>query len=477
MSANAQRVQEADVPGDVIDPFLSGNFAPMREERTFENLEIVGRLPRELDGGFIRVGPNPQFPPKGRYHWFDGDGMLHGTFIRDGKAAYRNRYVRTNGFALEREAGRALWTGLAEPPSPDNPEMFKNVANTALVWHDNRLLALWEAGAPHQIRLPSLETVGTHTYAGKLTHPFTAHPKVDPVTGEMMLFGYSPIPPFLSYSVVAKDGTLVRTEIIDIPAGVMMHDFAITEHYSIFLDFPLLFSLERMMQGQFPLVFDADQPARFGIMPRHGTNADVRWFEGPSCYMFHTVNAYEDGDEVVLRGSRMQRTSVLGDVDSDTVDDGSQALMHCWRFNLKSGAMREEQLDDEMTEFGRVNERFLGRRNRYGFTAHFERVPGPPQIDGFTKFDYQTGKIERHFHGTHRYGGEGVFVPRPGATAEDDGWLVTYVHDHREGTDEMIFVNAQDMTAAPEARIRIPGRIPYGFHGAWIPSAMLATQR
>jgi carotenoid cleavage dioxygenase len=477
MSANAQRVEDAAAFADSGDPFLSGNFAPIGEERTFENLEIVGTLPRELEGAFIRIGPNPQFPPKGRYHWFDGDGMLHGTFIRDGTATYRNRYVRTSGFLREREAGRALWTGLAEMPSPDNPEMFKNVANTALVWHDCRLLALWEAGLPHQIRVPSLETVGVHDYGGALTHAFTAHPKVDPATGEMMFFGYSPVPPFLTYSVVSKAGAIVHTEQIEIPAGVMMHDFAVTEHYSIFLDLPLIFSLERMMQGQSPLQFEPDFPARFGIMPRHGTNADVRWFEGPSCYIFHTVNAYEEGDEVVLHASRMQRTAVLADVDADTVDDGALARMHRWRFNLKSGATREEPLDDDMTEFGRINERYVGRKNRYGFTAHFERVPGPPRMDGLTKYDYQTGAIARHFHGPHRYGGEGVFVPRPGATAEDDGWLVTYVHDERERTDEMVFVNAQNVSAPPGACIRIPGRIPYGFHGAWVSGATMRTQR
>lgn len=199
---------------DTVDnPYLMGPYAPVDTEIDASDLEVIGEIPDDLNGLYVRNGPNPQHIPAGRYHWFDGDGMLHGVRIAGGKASYRNRYVRTKGFEIEREAGRALWTGLLEPPRFDNPHgPFKNAANTALVWHDGRLLALWEGGEPHTIRVPGLETIGPYTYGGKLVSAFTAHPKVDEVTGEMMFFGYSMVqPPFVKYSVVSAAGELLRT--------------------------------------------------------------------------------------------------------------------------------------------------------------------------------------------------------------------------------------------------------------------------
>ena len=253
-------------------PFLQYGFAPVHDEIVVDDLEVIGSLPRELGGMFLRIGPNPQFAPRGRYHWFDGDGMIHGIVVRDGRASYRNRWVRTRGFELEREAGKPLWAGLTEMPQFQNPPhgmLFKNAANTAMVWHDRRLLALWEGGEPHQIALPSLETVGPYDYAGKLRSPFTAHPKVDPVSGEMMFFGYNPMgPDFLLYSVVSGAGDLLRTVPIQIPRGVMMHDFAITERHTLFMDLPLVFDPTRLLRGETPFFFDRDAPSRFGIVPQ-----------------------------------------------------------------------------------------------------------------------------------------------------------------------------------------------------------------
>lgn len=279
----------------VTNPYLEDNFAPVREEISTENLKVIGELPAELSGMFVRNGSNPQFDPIGRYHWFDGDGMLHGVRVSNGKATYSNRYVRTNKFAAEKSAGRAILTGLLEPPQKDTPPISPNTANTALVWHAGQLLALWEGGEPHAIKLPQLETIGANNYNGKLVSAFTAHPKVDPVTGEMMFFGYSVFaPPYLKYGVVSASGELLRTVPIELPIGVMMHDFAITENYTIFMDLPLTFSMQRMQQGQPPLMFEGDRPSRFGIVPRHGDNSSIRWFESPACYVFHTLNAYED---------------------------------------------------------------------------------------------------------------------------------------------------------------------------------------
>lgn len=238
-----------------VNLYLDGNFAPVRQEITTETLKVIGELPCDLSGMFVRNGPNPQWTPIGQYHWFDGDGMLHGVRITNGKATYRNRYIRTQGWQIEHEAGKAVWSGLMEPPQPELPS--KNTGNTALIWHTGQLLALWEGGAPHAIQVPELATIGEYTYNHKLNSAFTAHPKVDPVTGEMMFFGYSFAPPYLQYSVVSASGELVRTVPIDLQIGVMMHDFAITSNYTIFMDLPLTFSVERMERGESALILRA----------------------------------------------------------------------------------------------------------------------------------------------------------------------------------------------------------------------------
>lgn len=460
------------------NPFLQGNFAPIAEETVVESLDVTGELPSDLDGSYVRNGPNPQFPPRGLYHWFDGDGMLHGTRIEAGRASYRNRWIRTAGFERERREGRAIWSGLFEPPDFDNPDgPIKNTGNTALTFHDGRLLALWEAGPPHAIRVPGLETVGTHDYDGKLTFPFTAHPKVDSATGEMVFFGYGPVPPFLTMGVVSAAGELVHSEPIDLEVPVMIHDTAITARHTILLDLPLVFRLERLANGESPLVFERDRPARVGIVPRFGANADVRWFELPAFYTFHTSNAYEDGDDVVLHACRMSETDVLqGDDDANA--DSSTAKMHRWRFQLATGEVKEEALDDAATDFPRVNDAFIGHRNRYSYNARFTRDPSPvPIFDGIVKYDQETGAITHHEHGPGRFGGEPSFAPRPGGVDEDDGYLMTYVHDEREGTDELVVVDARDLGAPPLARVHIPVRVPYGFHGTWVPEQQIASQR
>ncbi|MBD2525743.1 carotenoid oxygenase family protein [Nostoc sp. FACHB-133] len=457
------------MPTIAVNPYLDRNFAPIHEEITTDKLPVIGELPLDLLGMFVRNGPNPQWTPIGQYHWFDGDGMLHGVQISNGVATYRNRYVQTAGWKKEREAGKALWSGLLEPPRMDNPHgPRKNTANTALVWHAGQMLALNESGKPHAIKLPELETIGEYSYNGKLISAFTAHPKVDPVTGEMIFFGYSLFtPPYLQYSVVSAQGELLRTVPIDLPIGVMMHDFAITENYTIFMDLPLTFSAERSQRGEPVMMFERDRPSRFGILPRHGDNSNIRWFESPSCYVFHTLNAYEDGDEVVLIACRMSSTTVLISDDSQPDPEGNIPRLYRWRFNLSTGTVREEMLDDVASEFPRVNENLLGRQTRYGYSNKMANS-SLPLFEGIIKYDLNSGNSQTHEFGQGRYGGEAVFAPRPGAIAEDDGWLVTFVHNENSNTSELVVVNAQDVTAEPVARVIIPQRVPYGFHGAWV---------
>lgn len=450
------------------NPFLKNNFAPVKEEIVAESLQVIGEIPPEISGMFVRNGPNPQFEPIGQYHWFDGDGMLHGLKISNGKASYCNRYVRTYKFKTEQQEGKALWTGLLEPSKPDHPYGTDiNTANTALICHAGRFLALWEGGAPYEIQLPELTTIGKQTFNDQLSSPFTAHPKVDPITGEMMFIGYSLVqPPYLHYGIVSATGELIRTLPIDLPVGVMMHDFAITENYTIFLDLPFNFRPERMEKGQFPLSFESDCPSRFGIMPRHGDASEVRWFETPACFIFHTLNAYEEGDEVVLLACRMNGTNVFAAENSDRNPDDDIPYLYRWRYNLKTGTVKEEKLDDHPCEFPRINEKFVGQKMRSGYAGKI-KTGDMPLFEGLIKYDLETGNSKTYEFGKGRYGGEAVFIPHPNAQNEDDGWLITYVHDENTQTSEAVLINAQDLTGETVARILLPQRVPYGFHGAW----------
>ncbi|MBH8562131.1 carotenoid oxygenase family protein [Nostoc sp. CENA67] len=451
------------------NPYLESNFAPVELEITADHLPVIGEIPPDLNGMFLRNGPNPLFPSPAWYHWFDGHGMLHGVQINNGKAKYHNRYIQTEGWKSEKDAGRAVWSGFLTPPQAENaPTPPVNTANTAVVWHANRLLALWEGGEPYHIQLPELTTVGPYTYEGKLQSAFTAHPKIDFVTGEMMFFGYSWVNlPHLQYSVVSPQGQLLRTVPIDLPVGVMMHDFAITANYTIFMNLPLTFRLERAQQGKPPLLFEQDIPSRFGILPRHGDNSSIRWFEAPACYVAHTLNAYEDGDEVVLMACRMQTTTMLGLAGRPQYNQTDIPFLYKWRFNLKTGAVIEEPLDDIPSEFPRVNDQQLGYKTRYGYTCRMASHL-VPLFNGLIKYDFDHGSSQTHEFGQERYGSEAVFVPRPGATDEDEGWLLTFVFDELTKTSELIVLDAQDIIAEPVARILIPQRVPYGFHGTWI---------
>ncbi len=455
-----------------VNPFLDGNFAPVREEITADDLKIIGELPPDLSGMFVRNGPNPQWQPKGQYHWFDGDGMLHGVRISNGKASYRDRYVRTKGWQIEHEAGKAVWSGLLEPPQMDNPEgAYKNVANTALVWHAGQFFALWEGGAPYAIKVPELETIGEYTYNGKLQSAFTAHPKVDPITGEMMFFGYSFAPPYLHYSVVSAEGELMKTVPIELPMGVMMHDFAITANYTIFMDLPMTFNPMRMQKGEPGLKFEKDRASRFGIVPRHGDNNDVRWFETPACFVWHTLNAYEQGDEVVLLGCRVNSANMFATEDVESDSQSNIPRMHRWRFNMKDGSVREESLDDAASEFPRINDNFLGQPTRYGYAGKI----GQGSFEGIIKYDLNSGKSQSHEFGKDRCGGEAVFVPR--GNGEDEGWVMTFVYDSSKDTSELVIVDAQNITSEPVARVLIPQRVPYGFHGDWISEEKLQKSK
>ena len=467
----------ADEPKKWPDnPFLQDNWTPIHEEITAENLKIIGKLPADLEGMFVRNGPNLQFPPKQNYHLFEGDGMIHGVRLRDGKASYRNRWVRTATWKEENKANQALYSSILDPidftilakqllagKSP-----FPNRANTALIWHHGKLLALWEAGAPHEIKVPGLETVGEYNFGGALKHPFTAHPKIDPKTGEMLFHAYSAVPfqPFLVYSVADRQGKIVHTTPIELPRPVMMHDLAITGNFTLFLDTPFVLDMPGAMRGEPPFKWEPKFGARIGLLPRHAAGDKIRWFEIEPCFVFHVFNAFEDGDAVNLYGCRYPSFPDFVNLNPQSVKDqgaggagDNEPIAYRWQLNLKTGKATEGALDDFGCEFPRVDDRLAGAKTRYGYAA---------SGSGLVKFDFVKERNERHEFGKGRETGEGVFVPRRDGKNEDDGYLISFVYDKAEQRSEMAIIDCRDFKKAVIARILIPQRVPNGFHGMWL---------
>ncbi|HEY2515215.1 MAG TPA: carotenoid oxygenase family protein [Polyangiaceae bacterium] len=466
-------------------PYLSGNYAPQLEEITAQDLAVKGELPKDLVGIYTRIGSNPRFTPKGRYHWFDGDGMVHAVHFEEGRATYRNRFVRTRGLAAEIEANGPLWTGLEERPDLSNPRgPFKDTANTDLVYHAGQLLALWWLGGkPHVLSLPSLETCGIQTYGKQLGKGLSAHPKVDPVTGEMMFIDYGPVPPFLTYGVISRDGQIVHRTPIDLPGPRLQHDLAITERYTVLLDLPMYFDPEKLALGRTVPRFYREQPSRFGILPRRGTNADVRWFEASPCYVYHTVNAWEDGDKVVLLGCKIPNP-LTGDPHNPTSSRQAPAIgmlrldpcIHKWTFDLATGQAKEEPLDDVLAEFPRMDNRTLGRKSRF---SYHQRVVSAETLlfGGVIKYDVERGTSATHRYPKGWFGGETAFCPRAGSTGEDDGYLCTFVNEEATGASELYVLDARDVERPPVARLVIPQRVPTGYHTWWVTADDLKAQR
>ncbi len=463
--------------------YLDGVYAPVADEIEADDLPIVGELPPEIAGVFVQNNPNPRFPPGGAYHWFDGDGMVHGVYLRDGRASYRNRYVRTLGLARDEAAGQPLTRGILEPFDPArSAEADKNTANTDLVWHGGRLMALWWLGGqPYELSVPDLATLGTVDFGGTLDCGVAAHPKVDPVTGELIFFDYDVYAaPHLRYGVLSADGRVTHRADIELPGPRLLHDIAITERYTVFLDLPMTWDTERLRHGKRRVRFDADAPTRFGVLPRHGGADAIRWFEAPACYVYHTVNAYEAVNaaghaEIVLTACRI-------DNPVPTVPHAEEPLIprlyflrlhpffYRWRIDLQTGAVTGEPLDDVPTEFPRMDPRRLGRRSRYSY--HPRVAPGPTLLfDGVIKYDADAGGSEAHTWGDGCVGGETVFVPRDGGEAEDDGYVMTYVTDRRADTSELVVLDARAVANGPIARVRLPRRVPFGFHAHWAPHA------
>jgi carotenoid cleavage dioxygenase len=387
--------------------------------------------------------------------------MVHGIRLRDGRAEwYRNRYVKTPFIEQPDRAVIDMDSSLID--------MVASKANTNIVGHAGKLLALEEGHFPYVLD-GNLETVGPTDFAGKLKGSFTAHPKVCPLTGELLGFGYSLVEPYLTYLRVSAGGDLVQAENITVGGPTMMHDFNITQNYIVFMDLPAVFDIEMAMRGEMPIHWSDTYPARLGVMPRHGNDADVTWYDINPCYVFHPMNAYEDGTNIVLDVAR------LSHIWRDSMMDFPEPALYRWTINTAAGKVSEEQIDDLPAEFPRVADSVVGLKHRYGYmmaNATESAFEEPLSAAGsILKYDRQSGTRSNIDVGMGRLPGETVFVPRHGATTEDDGYLMTYVYDANTHESDFVIFDAASMSSEPVGSVHLP-RVPFGFHGNWVASAV-----
>jgi carotenoid cleavage dioxygenase len=446
-----------DHPTDEKLPFhMRGNYAPVPDEIEAFDLEVIGSLPPELTGTYVRNGANPMHGPT--MHWFAGDGMLHGVRLDGGRASwYRNRWVRT----------KALDGGHRIDMSTGAMDYTVGLANTHVVRHAGRIMALEEGSFPNVIS-PELDTLGPDDFGGRLTTPFTAHPHVCPETGEMHFFGYELVSaPFVTYHVLDAAGNLVHSQPIDMAGPTMVHDFAISRNHAIFMDLPVVFDLDLAMQGTMPFTWNESYGARIGLLHRDRARRGegVRWFDVDPCYVFHILNAWESdgGDVVHLDGGRHPSMWRGGP------DKFEPSYLHRWSFDLRTGTVVEQQLDDVGHGFPRIDDRRCGLPNRYGWTVGPR--PGAPEAmdapSNIVKYDLHTGARTAHDFGASRSSGEPVFVPAAADAGEDEGYLVTFVYDATTDRSSFVVLDAADMAAAPIAEVPLPRRVPHGFHGSW----------
>jgi carotenoid cleavage dioxygenase-like enzyme len=425
-------------------------FAPVAAETQAFDLPVLGAIPAELHGRFVRNGPNPR---SGRAdgHPFLADGMLHGLRIEDGTARwYRNRWVRTKSFTTG--AKYVNWFGRVD--------LQVGTANTNVIAHGGKLLALVESSFPYEITA-DLDTVGPFDFGKRLKTPFTAHPKRCPRTGELHAYGMKYVRGGLTYHRIDAAGTLVESRPIPVAGVTMMHDFALTERHVVFMDLPMVFDLARAKQGEMPFAWSETYGARLGVMRRDDARGAVRWFDIEPCYVFHVMNARDDGESLVLDAVRYDE---LWRKDARSFE---RATLHRWTIDMAADAVRELALDDARIEFPRIDERRLGSAYRIGYAVqtHDDRRT-------IVRYDLVRGGSTQRDFGAGRFAGEPVFVPKSADAAEEAGWLMAFVYDAGRDASELVILDAGTLETA--AAVALPQRVPFGFHGNWIGDVELA---
>lgn len=440
-------------------PFLSGIHAPMSEELTLHDLAVTGSIPKALNGRYLRIGPNPVSPDPAGYHWFSGDGMVHGVAVKDGRAAwYRNRWIRSKSVAA----------ALGESPAPGPRHGGFDTVNTNVASIAGRTFALVEAGSYPVELSDTLDEQTYNPFDDTLVGSFTAHPHLDPLTGEQHAIAYEATDPTtVRHVVIAPDGHVVREEPIAVRHGPSIHDCAITSRYAVILDLPVTFSMKTLIGGHsFPYRWNPEHQARVGLLPRAGRGEETIWIDVDPCYVFHVANAFDLPDGGVVLDAVVYETMFEGRLDGP---EGTSRGLERWTIDPVARTVERRTIDAAPQEFPRPDERRFGQTYRYVYTLG---VPDrAEQFVGAThllKHDLETGERQIHDFGVDRFPGEFVFVPAHDGAAEDQGWLVGLVVDMAAETTDLTILDAQDFRGDVVAAVHIPHRVPPGFHGNWI---------
>ena len=434
----------------------SGALAPIVNEVDCGDLPVTGTIPRDLNGVLVRNGPNPL---RGRFEgddmpldWWPEAAMFHGISFQDGRVTgYRNRWARTQ-----------RWANVYDPDLA--PSLLDTNPNVGVLHHASEILALSDGGAPLAITA-ELETLGATRRHSGLADGMTAHPKVDPQTGELITFRADWKKPFLRYGVTDAKGTPSVDVEIELSFPSIMHDIAITATRSILLDLNVAYDFSMLSRGyRMPLRWHDDRKARLGVIPRHG--GDMRWFEVAPCFILHVVNAHDaDESTVVLDAVRYPRYLRLSDNGAAFEDNPLGVL---WRYviDLRRGTVTEKQIDDIGIELPRINEGRTGRPYRFLYAA---QQPTNTEIRGVVRYDLCCGSVQKYRVPEGDQNSEPVFVPRPTASSEDDGWLLVCVYRKATDTSDLVILDGRNIDGDPIATVHLPRRIPAGFHGAWLP--------
>ncbi len=457
-------------------PQLRGIFEPVVTEADGPAEVVQGKIPDDLAGVYLRNGPNPRFPPIGSYTYpLDGDGMVHGVWIEDGVARYRNRFVRTPALDAEERVGRALWPGVMKGGLPDASDVGKDLAGTErdlvdinVVFHAGRYLALAESARPFEIT-SALDTVGPFSFGGALAKGICAHPKIDPDTGEMVVFRYDLAEPYLTWASIGPDGAVAQPETaIDVDGPYMIHDCVITARYLVLFVSPCAFDLEALVNGGSLLQWRPERGTRIAVVPRDGSA--VRWIEAEPFWVWHFANGFEpdgSGETVVVDYARWAHPG-FGAGEEAPEGHVERATLH-----VKEGSVHFETLDDQLAEFARIDDRLIGREHRY-FHAAGKDPADPTHVAGewnrLVRYDTVGGKVVSRPMGRTRLG-EAVFAPSIGGAGEDDGYIIGFTFDADSLESHLMILHAGDISAEPAATLSLPQRVPFGLHGWWQPTA------
>ena len=447
-----------------MNSYVEGSMAPVADEVTAFDLPVTGTIPEELEGRWLRNGPNPRSAvDPSTHHWFLGDGMVHGVRLRGGKAEWdRNRWVRGTRIAAE----------LGEDPPQGHSYGDRDFGpNTSVGGFAGRTWAMVEAGTSPMTLTYELDTIGYNGFDGTLPGAFTAHPRYDAATGELhaVCYAYPDQLDRVQHVVVGRDGRVAKVTDVPLTGMPMVHDMSLTSRYVLVYDLPVYLDIEAAMtDSPFPFAWNPDHPARVGLLPRDGTANDIVWCVAPQCYVFHSVNAYDADDGTVLVDLCRYDRMFDGDRNGP-IGDSSPTIVR-WVVDPATATVAETPIADGHHEFPTCDPRVGAGRHRYAYTADGLEL-GPTH-----RVDVETGDTVTHDHGEGRFGAEPLLVPKDGSTDEGVGWVLVCVNDRGGGPAELVVLDGEDLAAEPVARIHLPQRVPDGFHGNWVPDSSVPPE-